>query len=96
MASRVVSLRNLRRAKIVPVGTVFLYAWVGEKDGPAPKPVNRSWRIAVYALAVSIIPTMISRRTLAANCRRLLPGAARGLAAERRRCPGATVDRVGP
>jgi hypothetical protein len=38
---------------------VFLYVWVGETDGPLPRPVNPSLRIAVYALAASIIPTTI-------------------------------------
>jgi hypothetical protein len=38
---------------------VFLYVWVGEKDAPTPRPVNQMLRIAVYALAVSIIPTTL-------------------------------------
>ncbi len=59
MAGREVSLRTLRTARIVLVGMVFLYVWVGETDGPLPRPVNPSLRIAVYALAASIIPTTI-------------------------------------
>jgi hypothetical protein len=38
---------------------VFLYVWVGETDGPLPRPVNPLLRIVVYAFAASIIPTTI-------------------------------------
>ena len=54
---REVSLRTLRTARVVLVGVVLLYVWVGEKDGPAPRPVNLLLRIAVSVLAASIIPT---------------------------------------
>lgn len=63
MAGRELSLRTLRTVKIVFVGLVFLYAKVGEANGPLPRPVNPLVRIAVYALAVSIIPTALFLRS---------------------------------
>jgi hypothetical protein len=63
MAGREVSLRTLRTARIVLVGMVFLYVWIGEKDGPLPRPVNPLLHIAVYALAASILPTAIWLRS---------------------------------
>lgn len=57
MAGREVSLQTLRTARIVLIGMVFLYAWVGETSGPVPRPVNPLLRIGVYVLAASIIPT---------------------------------------
>jgi uncharacterized membrane protein len=63
MAGREVSLRALRTARIVLVGMVFLYVWVGETNGPLPRPVNPLLRIAVYSLAASIIPTTIWLRS---------------------------------
>lgn len=63
MAGRELSLRTLRTVKIVFVGLVFLYAKVGEANGPLPRPVNPLLRIAVYALAVSIIPTALFLRS---------------------------------
>src|SRR5258708_440003 len=63
MAGREVSLRTLRTARIVLVGMVFLYVWVGETNGPVPRPVNPLLHIAVYALATSIIPTTIWLRS---------------------------------
>jgi hypothetical protein len=62
MAGREVSLRTLRTARIVLVGMVLLYVWVGERDGPLPRPVNPLLRIAVSVLAVSIIPTVLLLR----------------------------------
>jgi len=63
MPGREVSMRTLRAVRIVLVGMVFLYVWVGETDGPEPRPVNPLLRIAVYALAASIIPTAIWLRS---------------------------------
>ncbi len=63
MAGRELSLRTLRTAKIVFVGMVFLYAKVGETNGPLPRPVNPLLRIAVYALALSIIPSALFLRS---------------------------------
>jgi len=63
MAGRVLSLRTLRTVKIVFVGLVFLDARVGEANGPLPRPVNPLLRIAVYASAVSIIPTALFLRS---------------------------------
>ncbi len=63
MAVREVSLRTLRAVRIVLIGMVFLYVWVGETVGPEPKPVDPLLRIVVYALAASIIPTAIWLRS---------------------------------
>jgi hypothetical protein len=38
---------------------VLLYVWVGERDGPLPRPVNPLLRIAVSVFAASIIPTVL-------------------------------------
>ena len=63
MSGREVSLRTLRTVRIVLVGMVFLYVWVGEKDGPPPRPVNPLWRITIYVLAASIVPTVLLVRS---------------------------------
>ncbi len=42
---------------------VLLCAKVGETNGPLPRPVNPLLRIAVYVLAVSIIPTALFMRS---------------------------------
>lgn len=62
MSGREVSLRTLRTARIVLVGMVLLYVWVGETDGPLPRPVNPLLRIAVSVFAASIIPTVLLLR----------------------------------
>lgn len=63
MTGREISLRTVRTVRIVRVGVVFLYVWVGEKDGPASSPINPLLRVAVYAFAASIIPTAIWLRS---------------------------------
>jgi hypothetical protein len=57
MAGRGLSLRTLRSARIALVGMVLLCARVGEMHAPDPKSVNPSLRVALCALAVSIIPS---------------------------------------
>jgi len=63
MAGREVSLQTLRSARAVFIGIIFLYAWIGEKDGPAPRPVSPVLRIGLYYLAISIIPTTLWLRS---------------------------------
>ncbi len=63
MAGREVSLRTLRTVRIALVGMALLYVWVGERDGPLPRPVNPLLRIAVSVFAVSIIPTVLLLRS---------------------------------
>jgi hypothetical protein len=62
IAGRQVSLRTLRTARIVLVGMVLLYVWVGERDGPVPRPGNPLLRTAVSVFAASIIPTVLLLR----------------------------------
>jgi hypothetical protein len=59
MAGREISLQALRTARRFLLGMVFLYVWIGEKDGPAPRAVNPLLRIALYVLAVSVIATTL-------------------------------------
>ena len=55
MAGFEVSLQALRTARRVLLGMVFLYVWIGEKDGPVPRAVNPLLRVGLYVLAVSLI-----------------------------------------
>lgn len=62
MEDREISPRMLRAARIVSVGMVFLYIRAGERYAPAPKSVDPVLRLALYALAASIIPTVLLLR----------------------------------
>ena len=63
MAGREVSVKALRTARSVLLGIVFLYVWIGEKDGPVPRPVNPLLRVGLYVIAASLIPSTLWLRS---------------------------------
>ena len=63
MAAREISLRGLRTARRFLLGMVFLYVWIGERDGPVPGPVNPAFRVGLYVIAAGIIPSTLWLRS---------------------------------